>query len=478
MTGGLSVGVGAAVVTDELDWLASVLHAAAQQCHEILRRIPPLRTGDSPGRDADLAEIHASLAESGERLGSLARALRNASALYAATERTRTHAIETVGAQLAAAAGLLLSRLGVVLLPSLLAVASRAALLWQLIPSDLRESALQAAAPVLERALPVLSEPALLEALRVMLSAADDAALGVAGVPPILAGGLGETGLGVSGIDSAALAVLGLAALAGASGIDPVRIDRVGSDRLPPHRARSEPHRGGQSGPVEPPGSLADRVGRIPDPATPIVIERYSMPQGVDHVEVYIAGTDAQAPMGGDRPWDMASNVALIAGEQASSLQAVRAALAAEGVTSDMSVTFTGYSQGGAIATVLAESGDYRTAGLVTVGAPSGGLPVTGGYPAIVIEHRDDLVPVLSGIRRETTAVVVRGDALTDLDGTSAARPHGALPGHDFERYQRTTAQADAFDNVTLRAAIDALPQPGGRGERSAYTATRTPSGS
>ena len=56
--------------------------------------------------------------------------------------------------------------------------------------------------------------------------------------------------------------------------------------------------------------------------------------KGSVHVEVYIAGTDAQAPMGGEQPWDMASNVAIIAGAEASSMQAVRAALAAANANS------------------------------------------------------------------------------------------------------------------------------------------------
>jgi pimeloyl-ACP methyl ester carboxylesterase len=468
MTSTLTVGVGAAVATDELDRLARVLQTAAEECHDIAARVRLLRTGGSPGRDADLGDVQASITASAERLSALTRALRAASALYSATERTASFAIEAVSAQIAAVAGLLLSRLGVVLLPILLTTAGRVALVWGLIPSELRELAVQSASPAVERAMPLMSEPAVLQALRMVLSGVDDAALGVIGVPPAAVGLVGETGLAISGIDSAALAVVGLAALAGASGVDAVRIDRVGSDL----------RRGGDTRQVAAPRSLADRIDRIPDPATPIVVERYLLPDGTDHVEVYISGTDSDATLGGDRPWDMASNVALIAGEPASSLQAVRAALISEGVTSDTSVVFTGYSQGGAIATALAESGAYRTAGLVTVGAPSGGLPVTGDYPAIVIEHRDDLVPVLSGIRRETTAVIVRGDALSDRSVAG-----GALPAHDLDLYRRTAARADAFESAALRTAIDALPQFGHAeagtrlGDRSAYTATRIPSG-
>jgi dienelactone hydrolase len=456
--GGLAVGVGAAVATDELERLAGALRSASAHCGEVVLRIPPLRTGESAGRDADLWQVQGAARTSAERLAALARSLHDAATLYESAEAATARALEAVAAQLAAAAGLLLSRLGVLLLPALVTAAGRAAALWGLVPPEQRQAL---GAAIGDGPLPaVLSEPAALEALRFALSLADDAALGAAGVPPALVAAIGETGLGAVGLESAALAVVGLAALAGASGVDPVRIDRVGADL----------RRGGESRPVAPPTSLADRAGRIPEPAAPIVIERYVLADGSPHVEVFIAGTDAQAELGGDRPWDMASNVAIIAGEPASSVQAVRAALAAEGVTSATSIVFTGYSQGGAIATVLAESGDYRTTGLVTVGAPSGDLPVRGDYPAIVIEHREDLVPVLSGIRRDSTAVIVRGDGLRADEQTE-----GMLPAHDLERYRRTAAAADGHDSAALRAAIDALPRPTGAGERTAWTATRIP---
>lgn len=458
MSGGLVVGVGAGVALDELDRLARDLHTAAQHCHEVTIRIPPLRTGESAGRDADLWQVQGSVNRSIDQLAGLARALRSAAGLYETAEQTAARAVEVLASQLAASAGLLLSRLGLVLVPGLLMTAGRVALVWGLVPTELRESMGEALAPVAELLRPVLSEPVFVEALRAALSLADDAALGTVGVPPALVAVLGEAGLGVTGISTAALTVAGLAALAGVSGIDPVRIDRVGADL----------RRGGDARPVEPPTALADRVDRIPDAAAPIVIERYTMPDGSMHVEVYIAGTDAHAPMGGEQPWDMASNVAIVGGADASSLQAVRAALAAEGITSETSIVFTGYSQGGAIATVLAESGEYHTTGLVTVGAPSGGLPVRGDYPAIVIEHREDLVPVLSGIRRDTTAVVVRGDAFA-----AGSLPEGSLPAHDLDRYRHTSAEADAHVSTMLRAAIDALPQAATTGVRTAYTATR-----
>jgi len=461
VSGGLVVGVGAGVAIDELERVSRVLQSAAEQCHEVALRIPPLRTGASMGRDADLWSVQSSATRSVEQLGSLSRALRSAAALYEATERSAARVLELTASTLSAAAGLLLSRSGVVLLPGLVVAAGRVVAMWGLVPEQGREVVTERLVAALTGLAPALREPAVLDAVRSILTFADDAALGAAGVPPVAAGLLGEAGLGITGIDTAALIVAGLSMVGGASGVGPVLIDRAGSDL----------RRGGDTRPVAPPDALADRVGRIPDAATPIVIERYTLADGSEHLEVYIAGTDSHAEMGGEQPWDMASNVAIIGGAEASSVQAVRAALTSEGATTGTSIVFTGYSQGGAIATMLAESGDYRTTGLVTVGAPSGNLPVRGDYPAIVIEHRDDLVPVLSGIRRETTAVIVRGDALSPSETTE-----GALPAHDLARYLRTAAQADAHESVALRAAIDALPQVPQSGIASAYTATRIPS--
>jgi hypothetical protein len=449
------------VAIDELERVGRALQAAAEQCHEVAVRIPPLRTGESMGRDADLWNIQSSVTRAVEQLGGLSRSLRSAAALYETTESSAARALELVASTLAAAAGLLLARLGLVLLPGLVVAAGRVAAVWALVPDHEREVVTERLVAALTGLAPALREPAVLDALRSALTLADDAALGTVGVPPVVVALLGEAGLDISGVDTAALIVAGLAVVGGASGVDPVRIDRAGSDL----------RRGGETRAVAPPDSLADRVGRIPDATTPIVIERYTLADGREHVEVYIAGTDAHAAMGGEQPWDMASNVAIVGGAEASSVQAVRAALVAEGVTADTSIVFTGYSQGGAIATMLAESGDYRTTGLVTVGAPSGNQLVRGDYPAIVIEHRDDLVPVLSGIRRETTAVIVRGDAVPP--GETA---EGPLAAHDIARYLYTAAQADAHESAALRAAIDALPHVPQSGVASAYTATRIPS--
>ncbi len=458
MTASIVVVGPVSVATEHLDELRHRLSRASAECADIVVRLQPLRTHDSAAREADLIDSDRVIRRARDRFDELARALGGAVELYTTTERVAATAMEAVISQAAASVGLVASRLGIVLAPALVNAAVVTAAVWGILPSAMRDTITEAARGAVEPLEPALSDPRVVALLRVALSLVDDAALGAMSVPPPLVAALGETGLGVSGIDSAALAVLGLAALSGTSGVAPVRIDRVESDY----------RRGGSTPASIPPASLADRVDRVPDPATPIVIERYPLPDGTWHFEVYIAGTDSKAELGGDRPWDMSSNVALVAGLDASSLQAVQAAMIAAGVTAESSVTFTGYSQGGAIATALAESGQWNTTGLVTVGAPTGGMPVQGEYPAIVIEHREDLVPVLSGIRRETTAVIVRADALT-----VGSPSEGTLPAHDRDRYLATATAIDTHDHRVLQSTIAALPAVTAEGQRFVFTATR-----
>lgn len=463
MTSAITVGSPSEVATEHLSRLAARLQFASAECGDIAARLPRLTTEEAVGRSADLADIDRGIRRARERFDELTNALRTAVSLYTEIERTAARAVEAVIAQLAAAAGFWAARLGVVLLPALVNAAVATAAVWALLPESMRERVVEQASTTLEHALPALSDQKLVDTIRIALSMVDDATLGALGVPQTLVAALGESGLGVVRVDSAALVVLGLAALAGSTGVDPVRVTMVGADR----------RRGEGFDPATAPTSLADRVARIPDATTPIVIERFLNPDGGWHYEVYIAGTDSKAAFGADRPWDMLSNIALVAEQHASSLQAVQAAMRAAGIDSASSVVFTGYSQGGAIATALAESGEWSTTGLVTVGAPTGGMPVSGSYPAVVIEHREDLVPVLSGIRRETAAVIVRGNAFEGGPAEGAA-----LPAHEIERYRVTAAAADAHDHDVLRAAIDALPQLPSTGERMAFTAVRVPANS
>ena len=196
---------------------------------------------------------------------------------------------------------------------------------------------------------------------------------------------------------------------------------------------------------------VAERIARIPDTDTPIRIDSYRHPDGSGHVEVFIAGTAEFNRDSGGSAFDMSSNLPLVARLSSASMMATQKAMAVAGVRKTDSVVFVGHSQGGAIAARLAESGRYTTAGLITIGAPTGSAPITGNYPALLIEHRDDVVPQLGGAREDTNAYVVtaRSDAL----------PGDVVGAHDREAYLTTAQRVDDSPAEELQRLTQSLPE-------------------
>ena len=202
--------------------------------------------------------------------------------------------------------------------------------------------------------------------------------------------------------------------------------------------------------------SMAERIARIPDTDTPIRIDTYPLADGTRHVEVFIAGTSEFDRNPSASAFDMSSNFALVAGVSSASMVATEKAMARAGVGRSDRVLFVGHSQGGAVAARLAESGRYTTVGLLTVGAPTGSAPVRGNYPALVIEHRDDVVPGLSGARETTNAYVVTAE--------SNALPGDVVGAHRRESYVLTAQRIDESPAQELRQLSTSLPS-GLRGE-------------
>lgn len=217
---------------------------------------------------------------------------------------------------------------------------------------------------------------------------------------------------------------------------------------------------------VEPAQSMAERIARIPDTKNPIRIETYRLPNGGTHADVFIAGTDDWGVGTGKTPFDLESNLKLVAGHTALSVAATTQALRHAGVKPGDSVTFIGHSQGGAVATTLAESGVYKTAGLVTAGSPTGTLPVRGDYPAVVIEHTNDVVPGLGGGRLTTQATVVTRD--------SGHHRLDVVGAHSTEGYHHTATLIDRSPAPEL-ALITPPVSAGQRGQVMVFSATRQP---
>ena len=210
------------------------------------------------------------------------------------------------------------------------------------------------------------------------------------------------------------------------------------------------------------PRSLGDRVSRIPDTENPIRVERYRDTEGQWSSEVYIAGTHDWGFGGTLEPFDMESNIALVAGLPAASLASVHLAMKQAGVERGERVTFTGHSQGGVIAARLAESGRYRTTGLVVVGAPTGTLTVTGSYPALALRHRDDIVPRLGGSDQ--------GSGFTTLERGSASVAGDLKGAHLKSGY---VEMARDVDLSPASRQLPEYPQPEGTARVRTFRARR-----
>lgn len=212
--------------------------------------------------------------------------------------------------------------------------------------------------------------------------------------------------------------------------------------------------------------TLEERIRRIPSSATPIRIERYRHGDGEVTTEVFIAGTSDWALGTTDNPFDLESNLALVAGVPAVSYVAVEMALRRAGVRAGDRVTFVGHSQGGLIAARMAESGRYTTTGLLTAGAPLGGVPIRGHYPAVSLAHTDDPVPGLGGVASPTRSVGVERHSGAERGDVSAA--------HSLEAYART---ASAADSSPARGHFGPWSGSGNTVSPEFFRASRTPGG-
>jgi len=470
MADGLTISGGGvvAVATDELIARSLALDRVASEaegCVGQLAGIAALGAGGgafsspdalSAGREVERAG--ALLAEVRSSSAGAAAALREAAHNYGRLERALENAGQQLSATLGYAAGWFLPGLALCVLPaSVIAVGSLFAA-SVLDPGGAR-AARGALGDWLRQHRGVLSSPFTVALLRSAVSSADDVGAGLARVPPGLARLLGDEGLGLTGLETSAAVLAFVGSRFGVLAETPVTV-------RPTVRALGVP----------PPVGIAERVERIPDPkgnayGEQLVIERYTVEGGPDRFEVYLGGTVDFSPVASDEVWDLTSNVSGIAELPAGSYRAAREALVDAGVTPASPVVFTGYSQGGLIATALVASGDYASEGLVTVGAPAGQFTLPERLPVIAIEHTDDLVPAFGGHRVNHASVVVEREAFAGVP-LPADR---AVPAHDLAVYWRTAELADAAESDRLDRAVSAINwrDPISRSETTSYLAER-----
>jgi predicted alpha/beta-hydrolase family hydrolase len=295
----------------------------------------------------------------------------------------------------------------------------------------------------------MMSDPRVIATLRALVMASDDVVGGIADIPPPS---------GTSDVGITALVVLAIGAMSGLFSSAPVTTTAYGS-----------------ATPTAPATTIAERAARIPNAVSGDVpqvrIDRYSAPGTPDLYEVQIGGTVDFSPVAKSEPFDTTSNLELTAGLPAGAAEGVRQAMAMAGVTEHSRVVFTGHSQGGLIASVLAAAGEYDVRGLVTFGAPAGQVDIPASVPALIIENTDDVVPSLGGMQGNRDALLVSARAFP------GALPAQTLPAHRIEAYIATAraidldAQSGAV--VAYRERLAALTADYVEGTSQQYLVTR-----
>ncbi|MGV8885839.1 MAG: hypothetical protein ACOH1T_09695 [Microbacteriaceae bacterium] len=387
--------------------------------------------------ERELARAEAALVRLEKLSAASAEALRSAAVSYGLVEEVTSALTHRLAAGLGYAAGFFLPAIMWFMLPTAAVAFAGAALGSHIVPGG-PEAVRRALADWWTRNRGALSDPVTVALLRHAVSSVDDAGAGLLRIPPIVQQLYGDEGLGILGVGTSAAVIAGVGSRCGIFAETPVRVSAVGPDTA-----------------TTAPTGAAERIRRIPDPkqngtGAQIVIEKYSSPGQADRFEVYLGGTVDFSPVASGEVWDLTSNVNAVAELPAGSYRAAQQALAAAGVTSTSDVMFTGYSQGGLIASELVASGDYSARGLLTVGAPAGQVELPPQLPVVAIEHTDDLVTAFGGHRTNNDAVVVERRAY----GPGPILSERAVPAHEIGVYRQTAVWADHARSQLLADAL------------------------
>ena len=433
-----------------LELVRSEMRGAAAALQRIDRRVNEnlLRRADAPlsalDAERELDRGQQLVAAAGERAGAIAFVLRASAEGYGVADAAAQRAVQGLAASVGLSIGMLLPLFAAMMAPALPTALAGLLVAGVLVPGG--PAAIRGAVGGwLVENNRLLTNPLTVALLRAGVMSVDDVIGGALGLPPAVVRALGDEGAGVVGIGASA----GLFTLLGS---------RVGLLTETAVATRAAVQRDLSA----PPSGLAGRIDRIPqrvhdekgEPAGQhIRIERYGAPGRPDRFEVYITGTADFSPRSGADPFDLTSDVGTIAELPAGAVRAVEQAMAQEGITAESPVQFTGYSQGGLIAVTLAASGHYNTQGVLAVGSPTAHVEVGDDFPVIAIEHTDDIVPAMAGMRSGNDTVLVEREAFAGRE----TPPTVAVPSHDRGEYRRTAELADRAMSPPLVAAREAL---------------------
>jgi pimeloyl-ACP methyl ester carboxylesterase len=182
------------------------------------------------------------------------------------------------------------------------------------------------------------------------------------------------------------------------------------------------------------------------EPSTPpaqeeapqIRIEHY---RDSDTYVVYLGGTIDPGTDPTSEPWDMTSNLSAMAQMDAGSYRATHDAMRQAGIDAQDNVIMVGHSQGGLVAALIAQSGEFQVRDVVTVGAPIRHIELPPDVHVVALEHREDVIPSLSGVAAVGTATHT---VVTRSLYAHTPPPQGqVLPAHNLSRYIDTAALLD-----------------------------------
>lgn len=302
------------------------------------------------------------------------------------------------------------------------------------------------------------SNPGFVAAVRGVADGMDEGMMTAAGVPPALAVALGATGR--TGVSTSAEALMRIGPRLGLLEESPVDVQRV--DRQPVATA---------------PAGAVQRLERVPE-GDQVRIERYSAPGSPDRFVVYVGPTETFDPRPQGQPWDMASNVGGVGGEDVAAIRATELAMTDAGVTSGSQVQLVGFSQGGMVAARIAADGNWNAVGLQTFGAPSGNVALPEGIQGMAVRNREDFIPALAGPQTDHHLLQVERTVYAD---PSTMPTDQAVPGHQRVAYAATAQAIDAARSHDVRAQTRALDdfagdyarRPGSTITASVYHAVR-----
>ena len=216
-----------------------------------------------------------------------------------------------------------------------------------------------------------------------------------------------------------------------------------------------------------------------------IRVDRLDGARGTSWV-VTIPPTQNWSVTGSRNPFDVSSNVHLMAGLPASSSRAAVDAMQAAGVRPGQPVMLVGYSQGGLTALQLASDPIVRqrvdVTSVLTAGSPTAGFAVPDDVAVLSLEHRQDLVVAADGEDNpdDPAWTTVRRDLLS---GTGAdARVATELPqrpwaAHHLTPYLGTAAMVDSSSDesvqVWMRSSAPFWAAPGTTATTTEFVATR-----